>query len=89
MDAIPRFDKFSTLSEADLKTVINQMPNRSCQLDILNTSTLKKVIEVCIPVITRVINLSLDGEEFCAYWKTAVKKLLIKSKQKGTIQSNY
>ena len=38
------------------------MPNKSCQLDILNTSTLKKVIDVHIPAITREINLSLDGE---------------------------
>ena len=30
-----RFDKFSIISKADLKTIINQMPNKSCQLDIL------------------------------------------------------
>ena len=32
---IPRFDKFSTISEANLKTIINQMPSKSCELDIL------------------------------------------------------
>ena len=68
-----RFDKFSTISEADLKTVIDQMPSKSCELDILNTSTLKKVIDMCIPAITRVTILSLDRGEFCANWKTAVK----------------
>ena len=65
------------------------MPNKSCHLDILNTSTLKKVIGVCIPAITRVINLSLDRGGFCANWKTAVMTPLIKSKQKGTLKSNY
>ena len=89
MQTIPRFDKFSTISEADLKAIINQMPSKSCQLDILNTSTLKKEIDVFIPAVTRVINLSLDRGEFCANWKTAVIKPLIKSKQKGTIKSNY
>ena len=88
-DTVPRLDKFST-SKADLKTIINQMPNKSCQLDILKkTATLKKVIDTCIPAITRVINLSLDKGGFYANWKTAVVKLLIKVRQKGTIQSNY
>ena len=56
---------------------------------IPNTSTLKKVIDICIPAITRVINLSLDKGGFNANWKTAVVKPLIKSKQKSTIKSNY
>ena len=64
------------------------MPNKSCQLDILNTSTLKNVIDVCIQAINRVINLSLEREGFCANLKNAVMKPLIKSKQKGTIKSN-
>ena len=50
---------------------------------------IKKVIYVCIPAITRVTNLSFDKGELCANWKTAVVKPLIKSKQKGTIKSNY
>ena len=65
------------------------MPSKSCDLKILNTSTLKKVIVVCIPATTRVINLSLDRREFCTNWQNTVIKLLIKSKQKGAIKSNY
>ena len=41
-DTVPRLDKFSTISEADLKTIKNQMPNKLCQLNILKASTLKK-----------------------------------------------
>ena len=88
-DTIPRLDKLSTISEANLKITINQMPNISCQRDILNTSTLKKGIDVCIPAITRVIHLSLDKGEFYTYWKTAAMKPFIKSRQKGTIKLNY
>ena len=51
-DTIPRWVKFSTISEADLKTILNQMPTKSCEIDILNISTLKKVIDMCITVIT-------------------------------------
>ena len=63
------------------------MPNKLCQLDILKTATLQKVIDTCIPAITRVIKLSLDKGGFYSNWKTAVVKPLIKERQKGTIQS--
>ena len=88
-DTDPRLDKLSTINEADLKPIINQMPNKSCQLNILKTSTLKKVIDTCIPAIMKVINLSVDKGGFYANWKTAVVKPLIKAKQKGTISLNY
>ena len=77
------------MGEADWKTIINKMPNKSCQLDNLTTSTLKKVIDVYIPAINRVINLAMEKGGFYTNWKTAIVKPLIKSRQKGTIQSNY
>ena len=30
-DTVPRLDKFSTINDADLKTIINQMSNKSCK----------------------------------------------------------
>ena len=57
------------------------MPNKSCQLGILKTSTLKKVTDVSIASITRVINLSLNMGGFYVNWKTAVMKPLMKSRQ--------
>ena len=40
-DTIPRFAKFSTRSEANLKTIINQIPSKSCELNNLNNNTEK------------------------------------------------
>ena len=34
-DTVPRLDTFSMISEDDLRPIINQMPNKSCQHDIL------------------------------------------------------
>ena len=62
------------------------MSNKLCQFDILKTSTLKKVIDICIPAITRVINLSLDKGGFYAKWKTAVVKPLIKTERYSIIK---
>ena len=45
-------------------------------IQYLKTATLKKVTDLCIPAITRVINLSLDKGGFYANWKTAVLKPL-------------
>ena len=77
------------MSEADLQTIINQMPNKSCQLDILNTSNTQKSNR-CVYSSNHQGHQSIVGQGgFCANWKTAVMKPLIKSKQKGTIKSNY
>ena len=66
-----------------------KMPSKSGGLDILTTSLLKRALDSCLPVIARVVNLSLDKGEFCTYWNTAVVKPLIKSSQKGNVKSNY
>ena len=80
-DTVLRLGNFLTICEANLKTMINQMPNTSCQLGILKTSTLKKVTDVSIASITRIINLSLNMGGFYVNWKTAVMKPLMKSRQ--------
>ena len=47
------------------------------------------MIDVCIPAISRVINLSLEKGRFYTNWKTAVVRPLIEPRQKGATQSNY
>ena len=83
------FKMFSTITEHDLRDTIMKILSKSCKLDILTTSLLKRVLDSCLPAITRVFNLSLDKEEFCTNWKTAVVKSFIKSTQNGTVKSNY
>ena len=36
------------------------------------TDVLKKMMPVVLPVITKIINLSLTQGDFCRSWKTAV-----------------
>ena len=42
-----------------------KMPSKSCELDILTTSLLKRVLDSFLPAIARVVNLSLDKRNFC------------------------
>ena len=57
---IPPLNKFSTLPESQLYKIIMEMPSTTCQLDIIPTKFLKKVIMHCIPALTKVVNLSLS-----------------------------
>ena len=56
-----------------------EMPSRTCELDIIPTEFLKKVLVHCIPAITKVVNLSLSMEHFFEDWKLAIVRPLIKS----------
>ena len=56
-----------------------EMPSRTCELDIIPTEFLKKVCMHCIPVITKVVNLSLSMGHFYEDWKLAIVRPLMKS----------
>ena len=59
----------------------------TCELDIIPMEFLKKVLVHCIPVITKVVNLSLSMGNFFKDWKLAIIRPLIKSIKKGTEKS--
>ena len=65
------------------------MSSTTCELDIIPTKFLKKVLSHCIPAITKVVNLSLSTGHFFEDWKLAIVRPLIKSQKKGTEKSNY
>ena len=65
---VPQINKFSTLTESQLYRIIMEMPSRTCELDLIPTEFLKKVLVPCIPAITKVINLSLNVGHFYEGW---------------------
>ena len=75
----PKFASFHPLTEMEVYTVIMNMKNKHCELDIIPTSTLKQILDACLPAITQIVNLSLTKGEFCEEWKTAVVKPLPKN----------
>ena len=65
-------------------------PSKSCPLDPLPTSLLKKGIDVFLPCISSIINLSLEAGEFPAAFKHGlVTPLLKKSDLHHEILKNY
>ena len=79
---VPQLTKFSPISELDLCKIIKAMPSKSCELDFMGTDKIKEVLHICIPSITKIVNLSLEKGAFSNLWKTVIVKPLIKVKKR-------
>ena len=85
----PWLEGFPTLTDDEIYKTIMGMPSKSCELNILPTTHLRKVVKHCLPSIAKIVNLSLVTGDFCNNWKSAVIQPLIKVLSKGTIKENY
>lgn len=56
----PCLIRFATLTERQVCDVIRSLKSKSCELDHIPTTILKKMLPVVIPIITRIVNLSLS-----------------------------
>ena len=74
-----KFRKFEPLSLAGLKAIIESMPSKTCDLDPLPTSILKKCIDLLLPAIHHTVNLSLSQGYFPDVLKKACVTPLIKN----------
>ena len=59
------------------------MPSKTCELDLIPTEFLKKVLVHCIDAITKVVNLSLNMGGFYEEWKLVIVRPLIKAIKRG------
>ena len=84
----PQLERFSTLTDQEIHQTLG-MPSKSCELDTVPTTFLKKVFKNCLPSIAKIVNLSLDTGEFLERWKSAVMWPFIKAISKGTVKTNY
>ena len=54
-------DSFRVLNESEVQKLIEVTPKKSCSLDPMPTPVVVGCINILLPVITKVINLSTDG----------------------------
>ena len=83
------FNEFTTVSEEYIRKTILAMPSKSCELDILPTNILKIVLDKYLPIITRIINISLANGVFVPQWKSAIVRPLLKKSGLELILKNY
>lgn len=75
-----RFEKFREMLEDKVRELIMQSPAKSCSMDPIPTPLLKKCVDSLVPVITRIVNLSLASGEVPECFKIAKVTPLLKKK---------
>ncbi len=73
-----RFDSFRQLSENDVRRLIQKSPTKTCDLDPLPTDLVKQCLDLLLPTITRIMNLSLSGGCFPSQFLCAIVLPLLK-----------
>jgi hypothetical protein len=69
---------FDTVTEDEVKKIINNSPTKSCELDPLPTTLLKDCIDVIVPTVTKIVNQSLSSGIFPSSLKSAIVRPLLK-----------
>ena len=59
------FSSFLPVSEDCVRDVIMKSPSTSCSLDPIPTWLLKKCLNGLLPVLTQIINMSIENDQFC------------------------
>ena len=72
------FTKFRQLTEDEVRKLIMSSKSTMCELDPIPTSLLKGHISILLPLITKMVNLSLQTGVFPNEWKLALVTPLIK-----------
>lgn len=68
------FVNFKTLSQEQVSELVKKAAKKSCLLDPMPTLVVLEVLDVLLPVITNMINLSFESSD----WKEALLKQLLK-----------
>jgi Reverse transcriptase (RNA-dependent DNA polymerase) len=86
---VSSFDRFVELTEDEIEKLINRLQTKSCEIDVLPTKVLKLFLNELLPMITRLVNLSLTQGVFPTKWKLAVVRPLLKKSGLELIFANY
>ena len=72
------FTEFSVMSEREVKSFVDTIGKKSCDLDPIPASILKECKSTLLPVLTIIVNMSLQS----AFMPAALKEAMIKPKLK-------
>ena len=89
ISSIPKLCQFTPMTESEVKTIIMAMKSKSCKTDPIPTHIFKQLLPSVIPIVTKIVNLSLSKGEFCHMWKVAVVRPLLKKEGLEPIKPNY
>ena len=81
-----RFTSFKSLTQDQVRMLIDKAPQKSCQLDPVPTSIVVQSLDILLPVITKLVNLSFETGQFAGTWKEA---LVLPSLKKPNLDIAY
>ena len=83
------FLEFDLLSESEVFDLIRASSKKSCPLDPIPTKLLTEYVDVLLPPITKIINLSLDSGHFPRTWRCALVRPLLKKDGLPPVFKNF
>ena len=86
---VPSISQFTLLSESEVQKLIEATPKKSCMLDPIPTPLVIGCIDILLPVITKIINISLKTGQFADQWKCALVHPLLKKPGLDLVLKNY
>ena len=75
---VPRLSRFAPMTEHQMELIVKTMKSKTCELDAIPTEILKTILPTVLPVITKLVNLSLGTGNFHFSWKTVTVTPLLK-----------
>ena len=83
------FKSFSSLSQDDIRGLILNASNVSCQLDPIPTYLPQDCCDVLCPIITKMVNMSLEEGRVPENWKLALLKPILKKAGMDLVFENF
>ena len=75
---IPPLSQMEPLSEKEVENIVSRMATKSCELDALPTEIFKKGLNRLLPLVTKIVNTSLEHGVFASSLNTAIVRPLLK-----------
>ena len=85
----PKLEKFRVLTDDEVARIIRISPSKCCVSDPVDTGLLKDVLPVTLPLLTRLVNSSMQSGIFPDDLKEALVKPLLKKINLDPIDKNY
>ena len=84
----PSFGSFKAITEDETYSIIMNLAKKSCTLDPIPTPQLINCIDVLLPVITKMVNISLESGHYPSAWKEALIRPILKKNGLDTVFKN-
>ena len=75
----PTFSSFQVVTDSEVLKFIKEAPSKSCSLDPCPTHIVKQCIDILLPSLTKLVNLSRKNDIFPNPFKQAIVTPLLKS----------